>query len=59
MKPIPSCRYECPHCGNLHKTDEGAVDCCEHEIIEVEGFDCGECGEFYEDENDAKQCCKK
>lgn len=47
-------RYRCEECGEVHKDEDAAEECCRPEIAEV--FVCPSCDEEYEEEKDAETC---
>ena len=50
--------YQCNSCEELHRDEQGALECCPG-IEEVDGYECPECTEMFDNEDDAKECCEE
>ncbi len=53
MKPIQ--KWQCDECGELHRYEGDARQCCMPQIMEV--WECSECGEIRGTESEAAECC--
>ena len=51
----PIKRWECGRCGDVHDSEDEAIECCQPSISET--WECGVCGECHDDREDALHCC--
>lgn len=47
--------YECGRCGEVHRSEYSAEECCPTEVFEV--FACADCDEIHASPEEAVACC--
>lgn len=50
--------HECPKCGALWPTTQGALDCCDSWVRLTPAFRCNHCGLIFPDSQSADDCCQ-